>query len=158
MAKSDSNIIAKKLSAELSHVRAAEEGELLITPLLYPGGDLVSVLPEKTETGFVISDRGAACREADLIDEYTDFSRYAQKACAYYRARFNEGTIEMESCSEKNLLTGIIAVANATKMAPEKFTEAVSRKRLRDEKGRFVSEKSHYETFTEETAPIRHSV
>ena len=63
----DISKIADEVARALVRITAREESARLSLPLLYPGGSMVGVEISRLRDGFLVSDAGAARREAGLL-------------------------------------------------------------------------------------------
>lgn len=111
--------IAAELARSLIRVSGTAETARLSTPLLYPGGGMVGVELSRLRDGFLVSDAGAAHREAGLLGGERAFVRIAREIAERFGVHFDHDMIFDMDVSEAELALAVIAVANAAKTAVE---------------------------------------
>src|SRR5260370_35995338 len=84
---------AAEVARALVRVSAREESVRLSLPLLYPGGAMVGVELSRLRDGFLVSDAGAARREAGLPGGERAFHRIAQDVAKRFAIRFDHNMI-----------------------------------------------------------------
>ncbi len=110
---------ASEVARALVRVSAHEESVRLSLPLLYPGGAMVGVELSRLRDGFLVSDAGAARREAGLLGGERAFHRIAQDVAKRFAIRFDHNMIFDLDVAENQLVAAVMAVANAAKTAVE---------------------------------------
>lgn len=110
---------ANEVARALVRVSAREESVRLSLPLLYPGGAMVGVELSRLRGGFLVSDAGAARREAGLLGGERAFQRIAQDVAKRYGTRFDHNMMFDLNVEEAELASAVMAVANAAKTAVE---------------------------------------
>jgi hypothetical protein len=102
-------------------IRVSGRGEVvrLSLPLLYPGGSMVGVELSHLRDGFLVSDVGAARREAGLLGGERAFQRIAQDVAKRFGIRFDHNMMFDLDVAENELVAAVMAVANAAKTAVE---------------------------------------
>jgi hypothetical protein len=120
------NSIAEDVARALSYARTSNEGALVVTPLLYPGGGRAVIRINETEDGFFVSDGGGAKREADLMGGKGLFTRIARAAALRFAVRFDSDLMFDLEVPREALVMAAIAVANASKTAVEQTAERLS--------------------------------
>jgi hypothetical protein len=133
------NAIAEEVSRALSYSRCNNDGAMVVTPLLYPGGSRVVLRFMESEQGYFISDMGAGRREAELMDGNVIFTRIARGAAERFGVRFDSDMIFDIEVPHEALVTAAIAVANASKEAVDHTAERVSEKRAMDQRDKLWS-------------------
>jgi hypothetical protein len=81
--------------------------------------DLWSALNWRLRSGFLVSDAGAARREAGLLGGERAFQRIAQDVAKRFGIRFDHNMIFDLDVGETELVPAVMAVANAAKTAVE---------------------------------------
>lgn len=110
---------ANEVARALVRVSARDETVRLSLPLLYPGGSMVGVELSRLRSGFLVSDAGAARREAGLLGGERAFQRIAQDVAKRFGTRFDHNMIFDLDVGEIELVPAVMAVANAAKTAVE---------------------------------------
>lgn len=110
---------ANEVARALVRVSAREETVRLSLPLLYPGGAMVGVELSRLRSGFLVSDAGAARREAGLLGGERAFQRIAQDVAKRFGIRFDHNMMFDLDVAEGELVAAVMAVANAAKTAVE---------------------------------------
>jgi hypothetical protein len=110
---------AAEVARALVKVSAREGAVRLSLPLLYPGGAMVGVELSRLRDGFLVSDAGAARREAGLLGGERAFQRIAQDVAKRFAIRFDHNMIFDLDVAEPHLVAAVMAVANAAKTAVE---------------------------------------
>lgn len=110
---------AEEVARALVRVSARDENVRLSLPLLYPGGAMVGVELSRLRSGFLVSDAGAARREAGLLGGERAFKRIAQDVANRFGIRFDHNMMFDLDVSEGHLVPAVMAVANAAKTAVE---------------------------------------
>lgn len=110
---------ANEVARALVRVSAREESVRLSLPLLYPGGSMVGVELSRLRSGFLVSDAGAARREAGLLGGERAFQRLAQDVAKRFGIRFDHNMMFDLDVQEGELVPAVMAVANAAKTAVE---------------------------------------
>lgn len=110
---------AAEVARALVKVSAREEAVRLSLPLLYPGGSMVGVELARLRDGFLVSDAGAARREAGLLGGERAFNRIAQEVAKRFGVRYDHNMIFDLDVAEPHLVAAVMAVANAAKTAVE---------------------------------------
>ncbi|RWM26878.1 hypothetical protein [Mesorhizobium sp.] len=130
------NAIAEEVARALSFARTSNEGAMVVTPLLYPGGARAVVRINETAEGFFVSDGGGAKREADLMGGRGLFTRIARATAARFAVRFDSDLIFDLEVPREALVTAAIAVANASKTAVEQTAERLSERHANSQRER----------------------
>jgi CO dehydrogenase/acetyl-CoA synthase delta subunit len=89
------------------------------TPLLFPGGTMIGVEFSRLRDGFLVTDAGAARREAGMLGGERTFVRLAGDVAQRYGVRFDQNMIFDMEVAPDELAVAIISVANAAKSAVE---------------------------------------
>jgi hypothetical protein len=110
---------ANEVARALVRVSARDESVRLSLPLLYPGGSMVGVELSRLRSGFLVSDAGAARREAGLLGGERAFQRIAQDVAKRFGIRFDHSMMFDLDVQEGELVPAVMAVANAAKTAVE---------------------------------------
>lgn len=126
--------VAAEVAAALSYPKISNEGSLVVTPLLYPGGARTVVRLLDAEGGYLVSDYGAGRREAELMGGHRVFTRIARDTAARYQVRFDSDMFFDLEVPREALVAAVIAVANASKVAVDATAEALSERRANDQK------------------------
>lgn len=111
--------IASELAKALVRVHSTNDAVRLSLPLIYPGGAMVSVEISRLRGDFLVSDGGAARREAAMLGGEKSFIRIATDIAQKFSVRFDRNMIFDLNVSEDMLLAAVVAVANAAKTAVE---------------------------------------
>lgn len=111
--------IANELARVLVRVSAQREAARLSLPILYPGGSMVGVELSRLRDGFLVSDAGGARREAGLMGGERAFQRIARDVAERFSIRFDRNMMFDLDVAETDLLSAVIAVANAARTAVE---------------------------------------
>jgi histone H3/H4 len=111
--------IANELASALVRISSRDETARLSLPLLYPGGSMVGVEISRLRAGFLVSDAGAARREAGLMGGERPFQRIAREIAERFAIRFDHNMMFDIDVAEDELLPAVVAVANAAKTAVE---------------------------------------
>src|SRR5258708_19477482 len=85
--------IANEVARALVRTSIRDETARLSTPLLYPGGAMVGVELSRLRDGFLVSDAGAARREAGLLGGERAFHRIAQDVPKRFSLRFDHNML-----------------------------------------------------------------
>lgn len=110
---------ANEVARALVRVSARGETVRLSLPLLYPGGSMVGVELSRLRSGFLVSDAGAAGREAGLLGGERAFQRIAVDVAKRFGIRFDHNMMFDLDVEEGHLVAAVMAVANAAKTAVE---------------------------------------
>jgi hypothetical protein len=110
---------ANEIARALIRVSARDESVRLSLPLLYPGGSMVGVELSRLRSGFLVSDAGAARREAGLLGGERTFQRIAQDVARRFGIRFDHNMMFDLDVEEGQLVAAVMAVANAARTAVE---------------------------------------
>src|SRR5262245_4676716 len=111
--------IASDVAKALVRVTTHNQAVRLSLPLLYPGGTMVSVELSKLRDGFLVSDAGAARREAGMWGGERAFQRIAQEIAKRFGIRFDRDMIFDLDVAANELVSAVVAVGNAAKTAVE---------------------------------------
>src|SRR5215204_2203717 len=111
--------IAADVARALVRVTSRGEAVRLSLPLLYPGGSMVGIEISRLRDSFLVSDVGGARREAGLLGGERSFARIARDVAERFGVRFDHNMIFDLDVPEPELVTAVVAVANAAKMAVE---------------------------------------
>ncbi|MDR9758813.1 hypothetical protein RJJ37_04055 [Rhizobium redzepovicii] len=133
------NAIAEEVSRALSYSKCGNDGAMVVTPLLYPGGSRVVLRFQESPEGYFISDLGAGRREADLMDGDTIFTKIAKAAAERFGVRFDSDMIFDIEVPREALVSAAISVANASKEAVDHTAARVSERRAMDQRDRLWS-------------------
>lgn len=128
------SVLAEEVARALSYHKTGNEGALVVTPLLYPGGSRVVVKLEESEKDYLVSDYGAGRREAELMGGYRLFTRIARDAAKRYSVRFDSDMMFDLDVPREALTMAVIAVANASQNAVEQTAERLSERRAADQR------------------------
>lgn len=110
---------ADEIARALIRVTAHGDSVRFALPLMYPGGSRVGVELSRLRGGFLVSDAGAARREAGLLGGERSFSRIAREVANRFGIRFDHNMMFDLDVEENHLVAAVIAVANAAKTAVE---------------------------------------
>jgi hypothetical protein len=119
LAASSMKQIADELARALVRSSSRDDTVRLSLPLLYPGGSMVGVELSRLRDGFLVSDVGAARREAGMLGGERSFQRIAYDVAQRFGIRFDQNMMFDLDVAEGDLLSAVIAVANAAKTAVE---------------------------------------
>jgi hypothetical protein len=111
--------IATEVARALVRITARQESARLSLPLLYPGGSMVGVEVSKLRDGFLVSDAGAARREAGLLGGERSFGQLAPDMATRYGVRFDHNMFFDINVERDELVVAVSAIANASKAAVE---------------------------------------
>jgi hypothetical protein len=111
--------IAAEVARALVRIAARQESARLSLPLLYPGGSMVGVELSKFRDGFLVSDAGAARREAGLLGGERSFVQLAPDMAIRYGVRFDHNMFFDINVQRDELAVAVSAIANASKAAVE---------------------------------------
>ena len=126
------NAIAEEVARSLSYTKSSNEGAMVVTPLIYPGGSRVVLRLQDSPTGYFISDHGAARREAELMGGRPVFTRIARASADRFGVRFDSDMIFDLEVPREALVAASIAVANASKFAVDHTAERLSEQHASD--------------------------
>jgi hypothetical protein len=113
------SVVATEVARALIFVSDEGASARISTPLLYPGGAMVSVELSRLRGEFLVNDGGNAHREASLLGGERTFLRIAKETAERFGVRFDSDMIFDLNVSEAELSIAVIAVANAAKSAVE---------------------------------------
>lgn len=110
--------IAERVAGALVHL-SVHDGQTarLSTPLLYPGGSMIGVEISRLRDGFLVTDAGAARREAGILGGERTFTRIAGDVTQRYGVRYDQNMIFDLEVADDELVAAVISVANAAKSA-----------------------------------------
>jgi hypothetical protein len=91
----------------------------LSLPMMYPGGAMVGVEITILRDGFLVSDSGSALREAGMLGGERSFKRIAKEVADRFGVRFDRNMIFDLDVSQAELVSAVVAVANAAKTSVE---------------------------------------
>lgn len=113
--------LAESVSKQLARGFRSAAGAFVETPLLYPGGSHVVVqLSEPAPGVFLVSDRGYAAMEAELIGApRRTFRRTAETVARRMGVAFDKQMLFVAEVQEGALTGAVVAVANASKEAAD---------------------------------------
>ncbi len=111
--------IAHGVAQALVRISMRDDVARLSTPLLFPGGTNVGVEISRHREGFLVSDMGAARREAELLGGERQFARLASEVATRFGVRFDQGMIFDVGVPQDELTIAVAAIANAAKSAVE---------------------------------------
>ncbi|MEC5322759.1 hypothetical protein [Aurantimonas sp. A3-2-R12] len=126
--------VAEEVARALAFATSSNEGAMIVTPLLYPGGGRVVIRIAESEFGFFVSDFGAGRREADLLGGERIFTRIARQTASRFDVRFDSDMIFDIEVPRPALVMATMAVANASKAAVQETAERLSEKRAEDQR------------------------
>jgi hypothetical protein len=110
---------ANEVARALVRVSSRNDAVRISLPLLYPGGSMVGVELSRLRGGFLVSDAGAARREAGILGGERAFSRIAHDVAKRFSIRFDHNMMFDLDVEESHLVPAVMAVANAAKTAVE---------------------------------------
>lgn len=110
---------ANEVARALVRVSGHDEDVRLALPLLYPGGAMVCVELSHLRGGFLVSDGGAARREAGLLGGARVFQRKVRDVAHRFGVRFDHNMIFELDVAHEHLVAAVIAVANAAQTVVE---------------------------------------
>lgn len=111
--------IATEVAQALVRITTREESARLSLPLLYPGGSMVGVEISRLRDGFLVSDAGAARREAGLLGGERSFLHIASEIATRFGVRFDHNMFFDVNVSRDELVVAVSAISNASKAAVE---------------------------------------
>lgn len=111
--------IATEVARALVRISAREESARLSLPLLYPGGSMVGVEISRLRDGFLVSDAGAARREAGMLGGERSFIQLAPQIATRFGVRFDHNMFFDVNVSRDELVIAVSAIANASKAGVE---------------------------------------
>lgn len=111
--------IADEVARALVRITAREESARLSLPLLYPGGSMVGVEISRLRDGFLVSDAGAARREAGLLGGERSFAQLAPAIANRFGVRFDHNMFFDVNVARDELVVAVSAIANASKAGVE---------------------------------------
>jgi hypothetical protein len=111
--------IATEVARALVRITTREESARLSLPLLYPGGSMVGVEISKVRDAFLVSDAGAARREAGLMGGERSFAQLAPDVAIRYGVHFDHCMFFEINVERDDLVVAVSAIANASKAAVE---------------------------------------
>jgi hypothetical protein len=111
--------IAGALAQALVRVSAGNNAARLSLPLVYPGGAMVGVEISRLRGDFLVSDAGGARREAGLLGGERSFYRIASEVAQKFSVRFDRNMFFDLNVKENQLISAVVAVANAAQTAVE---------------------------------------
>ena len=111
--------IARAVAHALVRVSEREEAARLSLPLMYPGGSMVGVEISRLRDGFLVTDAGGARREAGLLGGERAFIRIAREIAERFCIRFDQNMFFEMDVAENELISAVVAIANAAKTAVE---------------------------------------
>jgi len=111
--------IAAQIARSLVRVSSNDQMAQIATPLLYPGGSMVSVEFSRRRAGYLVTDAGGARREAELMGGERSFARVAPEIAERFGVRFDHNMIFDLDVAESDLAVAVISIANAAKTAVE---------------------------------------
>jgi hypothetical protein len=111
--------IATEVARALVQITSRQESARLSLPLLYPGGSRVGVEISKLRDDFLVSDAGAARREAGLLGGERSFAQMAPDIAIRYGVRFDHNMFFDINVDRSDLVIAVAAIGNASKAAVE---------------------------------------
>lgn len=111
--------IAQEVAHALVRITAREESARLSLPLLYPGGSTVGVEISRLRDDFLVSDAGAARREAGLLGGERSFAQLAPEIATRFGVRFDHNMFFDINVVRDDLVVAVAAIANASQSAVE---------------------------------------
>jgi hypothetical protein len=111
--------IADEVARALVRISTREESARLSLPLLYPGGSMVGVEISRLRDGFLVSDAGAARREAGLLGGERSFAQLAPEIATRFGVRFDHNMFFDVDVERDELVVAVSAIANASKAGVE---------------------------------------
>ena len=108
-----------EIASGLTRVSADSSQIFIETPLLYPSGTHVIVCIDAGGGAHFVSDNGGGFREADLMGTSRSFSGIANRVAELTHLDFDSNNFYASGVSRENLLTAVIAIANASKLATD---------------------------------------
>ncbi len=119
--KLETNIakVADEVARALVRITAREESARLSLPLLYPGGSMVGVEISRLRDGFLVSDAGAARREAAFLGGERSFVQLAPAVATRFGVRFDHNMFFDVNVNRDDLVVAVSAIANASKAGVE---------------------------------------
>jgi len=111
--------VAHEVARALVRITAREESARLSLPLLYPGGSTVGVEISRLRDGFLVSDAGAARREAGLLGGERSFIQLAPAIATRFGVRFDHNMFFDVNVERDELVVAVCAIANASKAGVE---------------------------------------
>lgn len=130
--------LADKIARSLAYAQERNGQYQIVTPLLYPGGGCVVVRIAQSESGYFVSDYGAAKREADLLGGNRIFTRLAKEQAKKHGVSFDSDQVFDIEVPDYALVTATIAVANASKAAVDMTQSALSEQKAERQKDRLL--------------------
>lgn len=111
--------LASDVARALVHVSVGTDAARISTPLLFPGGARIGIEIARHRNGFLVSDMGGAMREAELMGGERQFSRIAPDVAQRFGVRFDHHMLFDLDVPETEIVSAVIAIANAAKSAVE---------------------------------------
>jgi hypothetical protein len=111
--------IATEVARALVRISSRDGAARLSLPLLYPGGSMVGVEISRLRDEFLVTDAGGARREAGLLGGERAFQRIASDVAKRFAIRFDHNMMFDLDVAEDQLISAVVAVANAAKTAVE---------------------------------------
>jgi hypothetical protein len=118
--------VADEVARALIRITKRQESARLSLPLMYPGGSTVGVEISRLRDGFLVSDGGAARREAGLLGGERSFVQLAASVAARYGVRFDHNMFFDVNVVRDELVIAVAAIANASKAAVEETAMKLS--------------------------------
>jgi hypothetical protein len=119
--------IADEVAKTLAYVKDSNGDRLVVTPLLYPSGSRVLIRIDQLEKGFFVSDYGCGANEASMLAGIEGlFRRTASQIAARSGIHFDSDLLFDTDVPREALVTSVISVANASKMAVEQTALKIS--------------------------------
>ncbi|MCJ2034535.1 hypothetical protein [Methylobacterium sp. J-068] len=120
--------LASEIAQKLVRVRVGEADTTIVTPVLYPGGRMVSVRLLGGPDRFTVTDDGGGMSEAEMVGAEDLYRDEARKVAERYQLRFNRWEL-FEIDAPLDRLPGFIAiVANAAAEAMLRTTDALTKR------------------------------
>lgn len=111
--------VAGVVARALIRVATNNETARLSLPFVYPGGAMVGVEISRLRDDFLVTDAGGARREAELLGGEKSFHRIASEVAQKFFVRFDHNMFFDLNVDEPQLVSAVVAVANAARTAVE---------------------------------------
>jgi len=111
--------VAGAVAQALIRVSTNNETARLSLPFIYPGGSMVGIEISRLRDDFLVTDAGGARREAELLGGEKSFYRIASEVAQRFFVRFDHNMFFDLNVDEPQLVSAVVAVANAARTAVE---------------------------------------
>ncbi len=137
--------IAAVVAEKLATSRISGTSAYITTPLTYLGGSPVVVRLDQQGIKYFVSDAGLGSREAELVGGIRAFPKIADTAAARFGVAFDRHAFFEAEVSTDDLISSVIAVANASRSAADLVSYRMAEKAAND--ARFVMRERLFRAF-----------